>query len=98
VNKVVIIGAGKGGRALLEMFTGRSDRCDPRHRRRQPVGARLELACQLNIAAATDLPELVSDPRLDLIIDVTGNAEIQRVIHLLKPPHTEVKAVSRAQE
>lgn len=63
-----------------------------------PWAPGLELARPLNIAVATDLRELISVPRLDLIIDVTGHAEIQRVIHLLKPPRTEVKAVSQAQE
>ena len=33
---------------------------------------------------------MIADPRLDLIIDVTGSAEVSREIQRLKPPHTEV--------
>ena len=40
MTKVVIVGAGKGGRALLEMFSGRPHRHHRRGRRRQSVGAR----------------------------------------------------------
>src|SRR5205814_542186 len=37
-----------------------------------------------------DFRELVTDPRVDLVIDVTGDAEIHRAIQRLKAPTTEV--------
>jgi len=90
VTRVVIVGAGKGGRALLEMFSG-----DPTV---TIIGVAdvnswapgLELARRLNIPVSTDLREVVVDPRADLIIDVTGNAHVQEAIQRLKPPGAEV--------
>jgi two-component system sensor histidine kinase DegS len=90
MTKVAIIGAGKGGRALLEMFAG-----DPTVTIRgvadvNPWAPGLELARRLNIPVATDLRGLIADPRLDLVIDVTGSPEVQRAILELKPAATEV--------
>jgi hypothetical protein len=50
----------------------------------------LELARRLNIPVTTDLRGLIVDPRLDLVIDVTGSPEVQRTILELKPAATEV--------
>src|SRR5262245_58033972 len=55
-----------------------------------PWAPGFELARRLNIPVATDLRDLVTDARVDLIIDVTGNPDIQREIHRLKHAHTEV--------
>src|SRR5215470_1729013 len=55
-----------------------------------PWAPGLELARRLNIPVGTDLRELIADPRLDLIIDVTGNAEVGEAIQRLKPAGTEV--------
>jgi transcriptional regulator with GAF, ATPase, and Fis domain len=90
MTKVVIVGAGKGGRALLEMFVGDPTVtilgvCDL-----NPWAPGLDLARRLNLPVATDLRELIADPRLDLIIDVTGNPQVGRTIHQLKAPATEV--------
>jgi DNA-binding NtrC family response regulator len=90
MTKVVIIGAGKGGRALLEMFSGDPTVSILGIADVNPWAPGLELARRLNVPVATDLRQLITDARLDLIIDVTGNPEIQREIHALKPPHTEV--------
>src|SRR5215470_17612380 len=55
-----------------------------------PWAPGLELARRLNIPVGTDLRELIADPRLDLIIDVTGNAEVGEAIQRAKPAGTEV--------
>ncbi len=90
MTKVVIIGAGKGGRALLEMFSG-----DPTVMIRgvadvNPWAPGLELARRLNIPVSTDLKTFVADPTVDLIIDVTGRPEVQSTIQAVKPPGAEV--------
>jgi len=90
MTKVAIIGAGKGGRALLEMFRGDPTVAILGIADVNPWAPGLELARRLNVPVAIDLKELVADPRLDLIIDVTGNADVQRAIAQLKLPHTEV--------
>ena len=90
MTKVAIIGAGKGGRALLEMFAGDPTVTILGVADVNPWAPGLELARRLNIPVATDLRGLIADPRLDLIIDVTGSPEVQRTILELKPPTTEV--------
>jgi len=87
---VVIVGAGKGGRALLEMFAGDPTVSILGVADLNPWAPGLDLARRLNVPVTTDYRELVGDPRADLIIDVTGNAEVQRTILRLKPPTTEV--------
>ncbi len=90
MTKVVIIGAGKGGLALLEMFRGDPTVSILGIADVNPWSPGLELARRLDIPVATDMRTLVTDPRLDLIIDVTGNAEVQRAILEAKAPHAEV--------
>src|SRR5678815_5028241 len=55
-----------------------------------PWAPGLELARRLDIPVATDPKQLIADPRLDLIIDVTGNADVQRSILEFKAPRAEV--------
>src|SRR5712664_1127000 len=90
MTKVAIVGAGKGGRALLEMFAGDPTVTILGVGDVNPWAPGLELARRLNIPVATDLRGLIADPRLDLVIDVTGSPEVQRTILELKPASTEV--------
>jgi transcriptional regulator with GAF, ATPase, and Fis domain len=90
MTKVVIVGAGKGGRALLEMFVGDPTVSILGIADVNPWAPGLELARRLNIPVTTDFREVITDPSLDLIIDVTGSIAVQREIHDLKPPPTEV--------
>src|SRR5262245_26389976 len=90
MTRVVIVGAGKGGRALLEMIVG-----DPTVSIVGVADANawapgLELARRLNIPVSTDFRELVRDQRLDLIIDVTGNPQVHAEIDRIKAPASEV--------
>ncbi|HEV8639776.1 MAG TPA: sigma 54-interacting transcriptional regulator [Methylomirabilota bacterium] len=90
MTKVVIVGAGKGGRALLEMFAGDPTVSILGIADLNAWAPGIELARRLNVPVTTDFRELVTDPRADLIIDVTGSAEVQQAILRLKPPTTEV--------
>ena len=90
MTKVVIVGAGKGGRALLEMIVGDSTVSIVGVADANAWAPGLELARRLNIPVATDFRPLVQDPRADLIIDVTGNPSVAAEIHRLKGPTTEV--------
>jgi DNA-binding NtrC family response regulator len=90
VTTVVIVGAGKGGHALLEMLIG-----DPTVTiagiadvNRWAPG--IDLARRLNVPIATDFRQMVADPAVDLVIDVTGDAEVHRAIQSIKQPATEV--------
>jgi len=90
VTNVVIVGAGKGGRALLEMFAGDPTVAIVAIADLNPWAPGIELARRLNIRVATDFTELIGDPSVDLVIDVTGDAEVSAAIQRLKAPSTEV--------
>ncbi len=90
MTKVVIVGAGRGGRALLEMFMGDHTVSILGVADIHPWAPGLELARRLNIPVSTDFRELITDPAVDLIIDVTGSADVHRTIWRLKPPRAEV--------
>src|ERR1051326_7018678 len=55
-----------------------------------PWAPGIDLARRLNLPIATDFRELVAEPRVDLVIDVTGDAEVHAAIQTLKGPQTEV--------
>ena len=90
MTNVVIVGAGKGGRALLEMLVG--------DRTVSLLGVAdlnswapgIEFARRVNVPVTTDFRALVKDPRVDLIIDVTGNPDVHRAVLELKPEAAEV--------
>ena len=90
MTKVDIIGAGKGGRAHLEMFVGDPTVTILGIADLNPWAPGLELARRLNVPVATGLGALVADPTVDLIIDVTGSPDVERAIQTLKPPTAEV--------
>ena len=90
MTKVVIVGAGKGGRALLEMFVGDPTISILGVADLNPWAPGLEYARRFNIPVTTEFRELVTDPRADLIIDVTGRPEVHEAILRLKAPTAEV--------
>jgi len=90
VTTVVIVGAGKGGRALLEMLVGDRTVTIAGISDVNPWAPGIDLARRLNLPITTDFRELVADARVDLVIDVTGDPEVHRAIHAIKAPATEV--------
>jgi len=90
VTNVVIVGAGKGGRSLLEMFAGDPTVAIVGIADLNPWAPGIELARRLNVRITTDFRELIADASVDLVIDVTGNAEVSEAIQRLKAPSTEV--------
>lgn len=77
---VAIIGAGRGGTALMEIFA-----TDPLVTivgvaEINPKAPGVELARRLKIPVTRDYRELLAMERVDLIIDVTGNAEVEQVL------------------
>jgi two-component system, NarL family, sensor histidine kinase DegS len=83
---VAIIGGGKGGTALIEIFhkdplvkiLGIAD-VDSK-------APGLKLARKLGIPTTTDFKKLASLKNLDILIDVTGNADVEEAIRRLRPP------------
>ncbi|TAJ09876.1 MAG: hypothetical protein EPO61_03935 [Nitrospirae bacterium] len=77
---VAIIGAGRGGTALMEIFA-----TDPLVQvvgiaEVNPKADGVALARRLNIPITRDYRELLAMERVDLIIDVSGSAEVGRVL------------------
>jgi DNA-binding NtrC family response regulator len=55
-----------------------------------PWAPGIDLARRLNVPIATEFRELVAQPQVDLVIDVTGDPEVHRTIQAVKAPATEV--------
>ncbi|MFZ0773932.1 MAG: sigma 54-interacting transcriptional regulator [Candidatus Sulfotelmatobacter sp.] len=90
MTRVILIGAGTGGRALVELF-----RKDPTVEivgvfDRNEVAPGLVLARELGLPVATNYRELLKPGVADLIIDVTGDPEVGRELYELKPEGMEV--------
>lgn len=94
--RVVILGGGKGGTALLELFN-RSPGvevvgvADLNH---EAEGMRL--ARNLGIPTAPDIFSLIEEDRTDLVLDVTGDPEVATRLLRHKPPRTEILGGSSA--
>ncbi|HXZ31179.1 MAG TPA: sigma 54-interacting transcriptional regulator [Terriglobales bacterium] len=90
MTRIILIGAGRDGRALVELFhrepnveiVGVADK-DER-------ASGLQLARELGLPVSTNYPELFAAKAVDLIVDVTGDPTVARTIHSLKPEGTEV--------
>ena len=90
MTRVILIGAGSGGRALVELFHK-----DPNvdivavvDNNKDAPG--LVLARELGLRVTTNYRELLTSEVADLIIDVTGNPDVGREIYELKPNGMEV--------
>jgi len=89
-TKVAILGAGRGGRALLDLLhhipsieiVGIADR--------DPDAPGLQRARELRIPVTTNMPDLIGNHGVNLIMDVTGNPEMETYLHAHKPPTTDI--------
>lgn len=87
---VVVLGAGRGGQALLDLLShlplihiiGIADR--------NPEAPALSRAGELGIPFVHEIPELISQPDIDLIVDVTGDPETAELVANHKYHGTEV--------
>jgi signal transduction histidine kinase len=95
-TKVAILGAGRGGTALLDLLhlipsieiVGISDR--------DPDAPGLVRARTLRIPVTKRVEDLVYDHGVNLIMDVTGDPEVERFVQLQKRPETEMLSGSAA--
>jgi two-component system NtrC family sensor kinase len=87
---VVILGAGKGGTALLESFLNlpRIHVIGIAEKERKAPG--LKLARRHSIPTTQDAMELIQLPDIHLIVDVTGDPSLSNTIHGHKHEGTEV--------
>ena len=95
-TKVAILGAGRGGTALLDLLhlipsieiVGISDR--------DPGAPGLVRAKNLRIPVTDRIDDLVYNHGVNLIMDVTGDPEVERFIQVHKRPETELLSGSAA--
>jgi signal transduction histidine kinase len=95
-TRVAILGAGRGGTALLDLLhlipsieiVGISDR--------DPGAPGLVRAKTLRIPVTGRIDELVYNHGVNLIMDVTGDPEVERFVQLHKRPETEILSGSAA--
>jgi two-component system NtrC family sensor kinase len=88
--RILIIGAGRGGKALLELFAcgqgvqvvGVADV--------NPQAPGLALARNLGIPTSKDAVFLINQGHTDLIVDVTGDPLMASLIAKHKPPRAEI--------
>lgn len=90
MTRIIIVGAGRRGTALLEFFAG-----DPSVHLLGVVDINerapgMERARTLAIPTATDYKEFLRDSPVHLVVDVTGNPEVNRALSQLKPESAEV--------
>jgi two-component system, NtrC family, sensor kinase len=89
-TKVAILGAGRGGRALVDLLhhvpsikiVGIADR--------NPAAPGLERARELGISVTTDVPDLISNHGAGLILDVTGDPKMETYLHVHKPSAADI--------
>jgi two-component system, NtrC family, sensor kinase len=89
-TKIAILGAGRGGRALLALLhqipsieiVGIADR--------DPDAPGLQRARELQIPVTTNVPDLIGNHGVSLIMDVTGDPEMERYLHAHKPPAVDI--------
>jgi signal transduction histidine kinase len=89
-TRVAILGAGRGGRALLDLLhhipsikiVGIADR--------DPAAPGLPRARELQVPVTTNLPDLISNNGVNLIMDVTGDPDMETYLHAHKPPAVDI--------
>lgn len=89
-TKVAILGAGRGGRALLDLLhqipsieiVGIADR--------DAAAPGLQRARELQVPVTTNMPDLISNHGVSLIMDVTGDPEMEAYLHAHKPPTADI--------
>ena len=90
MTRIILIGAGAGGRALVELFYNDPTIeivavVDRDERARGYVCAR-----ERGLRVATSYAKVLATEEADLIIDVTGNPEVSRDLEALKPAKAEI--------
>lgn len=89
-TKVAIVGAGKGGIALLELLHQIPDVEIVGITDKDPTALGLKRARDLNVQVTEHVQDLVRNHGVNLIMDVTGDPSMGPLIHAMKRPGSEV--------
>lgn len=90
MTKILLIGAGRAGTGLLEMFERDSSITIVGVVDINEGAPGILLARRLRIPTGSDFKEFIRNPEIDLIIDVTGSPEVDRMLWQLKAERAEV--------
>jgi signal transduction histidine kinase len=88
--RVIIVGAGKGGTALLPIFFADQDTEIVGVADANAEAEGIKLAQKLGIPVYKDFKPLIEKTPADVIVDVTGNPEVAKQINIIKPPKVEL--------
>lgn len=88
--RVIILGAGRGGTALLELFAQSRQAIVVGMADKNPHAPGLRLAQARQIPTTSDAAALVEERDADLIVDVTGDPVLGARIASTKPPEAEL--------
>lgn len=89
-TRIAILGAGKGGSAFLDMFSHLPDVEIVGITDKYPTAPGLRRARDLGIPVMDDVVSLIAREDTHLILDVTGDSNMERLIADRKSPATEV--------
>jgi CheY-like chemotaxis protein len=89
-TKVVILGAGKGGSAFLDLLSHLPEVEIVGIADKNPSAPGLTKARQLGLPLWDDITDLIAQEGVNLIIDVTGNPEIPQLIATHKSQKAEI--------
>ena len=89
-TRIAIIGAGKGGTALLELLHQIPDVDIVGIADRDPTAPGLQRARDLNIRVEREVHDLIRNHGVNLIMDVTGDPSMSPFIQAMKRPGSEV--------
>ena len=89
-TRIAILGAGKGGSALLDMFSHLPDVEIVGIADKYPAAPGLQRARDLGIPVVDDIVSLIAREGTHLILDVTGDSKMERLVADRKSPAVEV--------
>ncbi|MCC2640363.1 MAG: putative Histidine kinase [Nitrospira sp.] len=89
-TKIAIVGAGKGGIAIMELLHQIPDVEIVGIADRNPAAPGLKRARDLNVQVAERIQDLIQNHGVNLIMDVTGDPSMGPLIHATKRPGSEV--------
>ena len=89
-TKIVILGAGKGGTAFLDLLSHLPDIEIVGIADKYPSAPGLTRARELGVPVWDDIASLIARDGVNLIVDVTGNPEMAQLIGKHKPEQVEV--------
>lgn len=92
---VLVIGAGKGGKALLKILLPKEKKCASEikiigvvDKRKNAPG--IKLAQKLGIPTSADYREFTKNKSLSIVINVTGNPQVSKEINRIKSKNVEL--------